>query len=324
MRGGEWLLAAAILGLPSAVAADPQLSFPVDCTLGQNCFIQNYVDTEMSAGAKDYTCGSLTYNDSPNTDIRLKNFVALEAGVTVLAAAPGTVLRTRDGMDDISVAIRGEDAIWHREAGNGVFIDHGDGWTTQYAHMKKGSIAVKPGDKVSAGTPLGQIGLSGDTTFPVLSFFLRHNDKPIDPFTGAPPNAGCGLENHPLWKAEIPYIPTGLLGDGFALEKPQIDAARHGAYATTTLTQLSPALVYWIDLMGLQPGDRLLLTLTGPDGALLNQNEVPIDRSKAQYYAYTGKKRPASGWKSGFYVGKLELVRGDQVVLTQRNQIALP
>jgi hypothetical protein len=318
-----WLLLAAILGAATPAAADPQLSLPVACSLGQNCFVQNYVDTEMSTGAKDFTCGALSYDGHKGTDIRLKNYVAMDAGVAVLAAAPGTVLRTRDGMADVNVREIGRDAVKDREAGNSVIIDHGDGWVTQYGHMKKGSIAVQPGQQVAAGTPLGQIGLSGNTEFPHLHFEVRHDDRPVDPFTGEPMEAGCGLENHPLWKGDLAYIPTGLLGDGFALDKPQPDAARHGAYAATELTNLSPALVYWIEVFGLQSGDRLRIILIGPGGPILAARETPIDRPKAQFFAFAGARPPAGGWKSGFYTGRLEVLRGDQIVVTQQNQITL-
>jgi hypothetical protein len=318
------LLLAALLCAPAAASADPQFALPLDCSLGRSCFIQNYVDTEMSSGDKDYTCGSLSYDGHKGTDIRLRNYVAMERGVAVLAAAPGTVLRTRDGMADVSVREIGADAIKNRELGNNVIIDHGDGWVTQYGHMKKGSILVQPGQRVAAGTPLGQVGLSGNTEFPHLHFEVQHDDKPVDPFTGEPVEAGCGLQSHSLWKGEIPYIPTGLLSDGFAPGKPETDAARHGAYTFTTLTDLSPALVYWIDAFGLQAGDRLRISLTGPDGAVLAENEMPIDRPTAEFFAFAGTRHPSSGWQRGFYVGKFEVQRGDQVVVTQQDRIDLP
>jgi hypothetical protein len=311
-----------MLAVPAA--ADPQFSLPVDCTIGRTCFVQNYVDAEVSASAKDFTCGSLSYDGHKGTDIRLRNYVAMDAGVDVLAAAPGVVLRTRDGMADVSVRDIGADAVRNREAGNSVIVDHGDGWVTQYSHMKKGSVAVQPGEAVSAGTRLGKIGLSGNTEFPHLHFEVRHGDGPVDPFTGERMAAGCGITEHTLWKDAIPYIATGLLGDGFALEKPGADAARHGAYAAAALTIRSPALVYWIDVFGLEAGDRLVLTLAGPDGAILAQSETPIDRPKAQFFAFSGNRRPSGGWKRGFYTGTLEVLRGDQVVVTQRNQTALP
>jgi hypothetical protein len=321
---GTWLLAAAVLGAPAAASADPSFSLPVACSLGQDCFIQNYVDTDMSAAGKDYTCGALSYDGHKGTDIRLKNYVAMDSGVDVQAAAPGTVLRIRDGMADISVREIGAEAIKNREAGNSIIIDHGDGWVTQYSHMKKGSILVEPGQQVAAGTPLGRIGLSGNTEFPHLHFEVRHADKPIDPFTAARMEAGCGVMDHALWQAELPYVPTGLLGTGFALEKPQPDAARHGAYAAAAPTLQSPALVFWIDAFGLQPGDRVRIVLTGPDGGILAESETPIDRAKADYFAFAGSRRPSGGWKTGSYVGKLDVVRGDQIVVQATNQTALP
>ena len=312
-----------MLAAPAA-EGDPQFSLPIACTLGQTCFVQHYVDTDISTAAKDFTCGSLTYDGHKGTDIRLKNYVAMAAGVDVLAAAPGTVLRIRDGMPDVSVRETGAAAVKNREAGNSVIIDHGDGWVTQYGHMKQGSLVVKPGDKVTAGTRLGQVGLSGNTEFPHLHFEVRHDGRPVDPFTDEPMGAGCGLKDHALWKTAPPYIPTGLLGDGFALERPQPDAARHGAYAATALTRLSPALVFWIDVFGLQAGDRLHLQLTGPDGGIMADSETPIDRPKAQYFAFAGARRPSGGWKTGFYVGKLEVLRGDSIVVNESTQTALP
>jgi biotin carboxyl carrier protein len=38
--------------------------------------------------------------------------------------------------------------------------DHGNGWTSAYGHMLKGSVLVKEGDQVTAGQPLGMVGLS--------------------------------------------------------------------------------------------------------------------------------------------------------------------
>ena len=70
---------------------------------------------------------------------------------------------TRDGMTDVSIRDAGHGAVAGREAGNGVLIEHGGGWQTQYSHLRSGSVSVKPGERVEAGTPLGLIGLSGNS-----------------------------------------------------------------------------------------------------------------------------------------------------------------
>jgi len=72
---------------------DIQLAMPVDCEIGRSCFIQNYVDVDSSKNAKDYQCGSLTYDSHNGTDFRLKSLAAQKAGVNVVAAADGRVRR---------------------------------------------------------------------------------------------------------------------------------------------------------------------------------------------------------------------------------------
>ncbi len=68
----------------------------------------------------------------------------MKEGVPVVAAAPGVVTGMRDGMPDVDVRKIGAAALMGRDAGNGVVIDHGDGWVTQYSHLRNGSVAVKP------------------------------------------------------------------------------------------------------------------------------------------------------------------------------------
>jgi hypothetical protein len=54
--------------------------------------------------------------------------------------------------------------------GNHVVIDHGNGEYSIYAHLKQGSVVVKPGDKLSTGAIIGQVGSSGNSTEPHLHF----------------------------------------------------------------------------------------------------------------------------------------------------------
>jgi len=83
-----------------ALAEDLQLAFPLDCTFGQDCHIQQYMDHDPSSAAQDYRCSGLTYDGHKGTDFALPDLAAMEAGVFVRAAAGGMVKGVRDGMED--------------------------------------------------------------------------------------------------------------------------------------------------------------------------------------------------------------------------------
>jgi murein DD-endopeptidase MepM/ murein hydrolase activator NlpD len=65
--------------------------------------------------------------------------------------------------------------------GRVVFIDHGNGVITRYAHLNR--IDVKVGDTLAAGQQLGQLGSSGRTTGAHLHFEVRLTGRSVDPNT---------------------------------------------------------------------------------------------------------------------------------------------
>lgn len=63
--------------------------------------------------------------------------------------------------------------------GNVVTIDHGNGFTTRYAHLSE--ISVSKGKKVDTGRKIGTVGVSGNTFAPHLHYEILLNGEPQDP-----------------------------------------------------------------------------------------------------------------------------------------------
>jgi murein DD-endopeptidase MepM/ murein hydrolase activator NlpD len=70
-------------------------------------------------------------------------------------------------------------AGWMDGYGNLVFIDHGRGLSTGYAHQS--SIAVSNGQTVTQGQVIGYVGCTGHCFGPHLHFEVRVNGAPVDP-----------------------------------------------------------------------------------------------------------------------------------------------
>ena len=306
------LASVAILS-PAGADAPPRFEVPVDCTIGSTCVVQNYVDHDPGPAAADHTCGPLSYDGHRGIDFRVPGRPEMEAGVAVIAAAAGVVRAVRDDMPDVSIRETGAESVRGREAGNAVVIEHGDGWETQYSHLRRGSVRVRPGQRVEAGTPLGLIGLSGKTEFPHLHFAVRHGGQTLDPYTGRPPGSGCGRPGTPLWSADahavLAYRAGGLLAAGFAVQAPTIGDALAGQHRAATLPADAGALVFWAAAWGLRAGDREEATVTGPDGRAFAESRARVPKNKAQWLRYTGRKRKAGPWPPGRYRGTYRVLR---------------
>ncbi|MDI5939191.1 M23 family metallopeptidase [Micromonospora sp. DH15] len=91
---------------------------------------------------------------------------AMPAGTPIHAAAAGTVVKAGDVGDGYGIS---------------VFVDHGNGYLTHYAHQCRTAVGV--GDKVKAGQVIGYEGSTGDSTGPHLHFEVHQGQmwNQIDP-----------------------------------------------------------------------------------------------------------------------------------------------
>jgi murein DD-endopeptidase MepM/ murein hydrolase activator NlpD len=100
-------------------------------------------------------------------------------GREIIAPAAGTVVVARNDHVGQPVAGNSDPAYYlpqykdGGDPGNLVVIDHGDGEFSMIAHMQKGSVRVKVGDRVAQGQVIGLLGNSGDTSGPHVHYQLQ-------------------------------------------------------------------------------------------------------------------------------------------------------
>jgi murein DD-endopeptidase MepM/ murein hydrolase activator NlpD len=102
-------------------------------------------------------------------------------GEDVLAVADGTVVSVHDGMSDQTPFVLMTPKSKSDYGGNNVMVEIAPNVFAWYAHLRARSIAVKVGDAVKAGAPIGKLGNTGPSEGPHLHLGLL--DKP-DPIAG--------------------------------------------------------------------------------------------------------------------------------------------
>jgi hypothetical protein len=91
-----------------------------------------------------------------------------EVGSTVLAAAPGMVVRSE----------------WDHTFGNVVEIKHAENFLTRYAHLNKRSVAANT--QVQGGATIGEVGNTGRSTGPHLHYEIFQNGRVLNPLKVLP------------------------------------------------------------------------------------------------------------------------------------------
>lgn len=211
-----WLLPLSLASLPLLAMGEPPprpseipLEVPV-ADLGQNDRLpqplrSRYrpapegVSPAQQAGALGYPLGQKASDQAPfgwrladgRSGWRMHTGLDLIApeGTPVFAVLPGTVRL----VDEV--------------AGNGllVVIDHGLGWQSLHGHLL--DVAVRPGESLAAGQPIGRVGSSGSPTTAHLHFEWRQRRQgrlvAVDPSAllqpiGAGPSVAGRASSPPL------------------------------------------------------------------------------------------------------------------------------
>jgi hypothetical protein len=112
-------------------------------------------------------------------------------GEPVYAAADGTVVRVRERRRDhrsrsswaayalmmVEGSVR--ELLGSRFVlGNHIVLDVGEGHYAVYAHLRRGSVLVRPGDRVYRGQIMAECGNSGNSSEPHLHFQLMDRRRP--------------------------------------------------------------------------------------------------------------------------------------------------
>lgn len=302
-----------------AQADGPPFDLPIDCA-NNTCDIVHYVDHDPGPQIRDFACGTTTYDGHRGTDFSIPDEATMLDGVSVRSIADGTVVALREGVEDIDSGRISKDSLEGIECGNGILIDHDDGWQSQYCHLRRGWVAVKNGDRVSRGQVIARIGMSGQATFPHLHFNLRKDGQLVDPFSGTAmgsSNQGdCSVDNAALWsqnaRAQLNYKEITLYGHGFSMARPNASDLKRGYGKDMELPNTSPGLYFWAYLIGANDGDVIRMSLQTPSGKGGHRDfaiDLPNDAGPRAKWFFINMDRPGDRWPAGIYHGEITFTR---------------
>jgi len=248
-----------LLFLPNLLVAQAFIEIPIEGTHGKDYSIVNYVDWK-GTGFMDAHCGTKSYDGHQGTDFVIESFKSMDSGFAIKAAAAGIVTSIKDGEFD-----RETSGTVSKNLGNYIAIKHYNTYYTYYAHLKKNSLLVKPGDSVKTGQTIAQVGSSGNSTDPHLHFELWYDSTTlVDPFSGSCGNAQSLWINEPKYDTTFWIWDSGISDDSLSINKlreRQIDSAPF------TYNDSGKAFLnLWAHLSGVRKNDELRINWIAPNG----------------------------------------------------------
>ena len=100
-------------------------------------------------------------------------------GADIHAVADGRVVAALDGLPEQVAGKNPTGLPLDQSGGNHIVQDIGDGNYAFYAHLKTGSVQVKPGDELTTGQVIGALGNTGNTDAHHLHFHVMSTPDPL-------------------------------------------------------------------------------------------------------------------------------------------------
>lgn len=222
-----------------------------------------FPDNDPSSGLEDYLCLERTYDGHQGTDYSLFpfGFHQIENELLhVVAAAPGTIIFKHDGEFD-------EQCEWlNGVTWNAVFVEHEDGSTALYGHLKNGSVtSLNVGESVALGDYLGVPASSGYSSGPHLHFeVLDSNGNWFEPHVG-----NCSSASSSAWTDQLPYwdkrINAITIHDSVpSFGCPSSEESTRFEYDFTP----GDSVYGYIFVVSIQQGDSFYTSVKRPDGSI--------------------------------------------------------
>lgn len=101
-------------------------------------------------------------------------------GADVLAVADAVVATVRDGVPESPTLSEHPVPPLGDATGNYVTLDLGDGRYAVYEHLRPGSVRVEPGERVTRGQVIGEVGFTGSSAGPHLHLHVADAESPLD------------------------------------------------------------------------------------------------------------------------------------------------
>jgi hypothetical protein len=239
---------------------------------GGDLSIPYYVDLDPSGVRRDYDCTDLTFNDHEGHDPYIRSFREQAIGVPVFAVLDGRVIDVRDGEPDENT-----DNNPQRRA-NYITLRHANNMTTQYVHLRRGSIPFGIGDTVVAGTQVGLVGSSGMSTAPHAHFEVLYGAEAFEPMAG-PCRPGKTFFDSPVPPKSAEFALVGA-----TLSTVSFDAVRPAPYDdaphTGTFTRGQQTIYFKADVANVGATTQYELQLQRPGSS----TPVPIANGRLISY----------------------------------------